>query len=249
LRSIAAAALLAAATTASAADPPFRAGERLAFRITYLHLLAGRAWLSVEAGGESDAATLRFIEEAKSEGFFAWLFHFRVNDRAAAEWDPETGCSWGIEKHLREGRASREQVIRFDPESGVATVRDPKIDATRFEVEPCVLDVLSALYVARIRGVSEAEPLYLPVFDNGKHYRLGVRFVRRDVLDLPAPLGRGVPTVVVEPQLIEGTGLFVKKGRLRLWLTDDGRRIPVRMQSKVPVGSVSADLESCELGP
>ncbi len=245
---MAAAALLVAATTASAADAPFGAGERLAFRISYLHLLAGRAWLSVEAG-EGGATTLRFLEEARSEGFFAWLFHFRVDDHAVAEWDPDTGCSWGIEKHLREGRASREQVVRFDPEAGVATVRDPKIDATRFDVEPCVLDVLSALYVARIRGVSEAEPLYLPVFDNGKHYRLGVRFVRRDVLDLPPPLGRGVATIVVEPQLLEGTGLFVKKGKLQLWLTDDERRIPVRMRSKVPVGSVSADLdESCDLG-
>jgi Protein of unknown function (DUF3108) len=240
-------ALLAASTAASAADLPFQPGERLVFRITYLHLLAGRAWLSVEAG-EGDAPTLRFVEEAQSEGFFAWLFHFRVKDRAVAEWEPGTSCSWGIEKHLREGRAVREQVIRFDPAAGVATVSDPKIDATRFEVEPCVLDVLSALYVTRIRGVAEGEPLYLPVFDNGKHYRLGVRFVRREILDLPPPLGPRTPAVVVEPQLLEGTGLFVKKGRLLIWLTDDQRRLPVRVRSKVAIGSVSADLESCDLG-
>jgi hypothetical protein len=51
--------------------------------------------------------------------------------------------------------------------------------------------------------------------------------------------------VIVEPQLAEGTGLFVKEknAKLRIWLTDDARRIPVRMRSKVAVGSVSADLE------
>ena len=70
------------------------------------------------------------------------------------------------------------------------------------------------------------------------------RALGREHLDLPMPLGPRVPTVVVEPQLLEGTGLFVKEGRLKLWLTDDARRIPVRMRSKVPVGSVSADLES-----
>jgi hypothetical protein len=53
-----------------------------------------------------------------------------------------------------------------------------------------------------------------------------------------------VPTVIVEPLLAEGTGLFVKEGRLKIWLTDDERRIPVRMRSKVAIGSVSADLES-----
>ena len=36
----------------------------------------------------------------------------------------------------------------------------------------------------------------------------------------------------------------MKEGRLKIWLTDDERRIPVRLRSKVAVGSVSADLES-----
>jgi hypothetical protein len=237
---------LATAAVLRAEEQPFGPGERLTFRITYLHLLAGRAWLSVESR-HGDDPTLRFVEEARSEGFFAWLFRFRVNDRAVAEWDPATGCSRGIEKRLREGKVARDQTVRFDAAESVAVVSDPKVSDTRFDVEPCVLDVLSALYVTRVRGVSEGSALDLPVFDNGKRFRLGVRFVGRDTLDLPAPLGPRVKTVVVEPQLVEGTGLFVKKGRLRIWLTDDARRIPVRMRSRAPVGSVSADLESCEL--
>ena len=75
-----------------------------------------------------------------------------------------------------------------------------------------------------------------------------MRFLERETLDLPRPLGPGVRTVVVEPQLVQGTGLFVKEGRLRIWLTDDARRIPVRMRSKVAIGSVSADLEAYEPG-
>jgi len=50
--------------------------------------------------------------------------------------------------------------------------------------------------------------------------------------------------VIIEPLLQAGTGLFVKKGRLKIWVTDDERRIPVRIRTKVAIGSVSADLES-----
>jgi Protein of unknown function (DUF3108) len=230
------------ALLALAAALPFAPGERLVFRISYAHLTGGHASLGVT--GEPGAATLRFTADAQSEGFFAWLFHFRVNDHTVARFDPLQGCSLGIEKHLREGKAVRDQVIVIDPRTGVAEVRDPKIKETRFQLEACPLDVLSALYVARIRGISEKEPLLLPAFDNGKNYVLQVRFVARDKLDLPPPLGNNVPTVIVEPQLAEGTGLFVKKGRLLLWLTDDARRIPVRMKSKVAIGSVGADLEA-----
>lgn len=216
-------------------------------RISYAHLLAGRASVSVLAtpGG---GAQLELVAEARSEGFFAWLFRFRVNDRTVARFDPASGCSLGIEKHLREGRAARDQLVRIDPESGVAEVEDAKVPQKRFELAPCTLDVLSAFYVTRLRGVPEGGSLELPVFDNGKHYRLGVRFVGRERLDLPAPFGKKYPTLVIEPQLVEGTGLFVKQGRLRIWLSDDARRVPVRLRSRVAIGSVSAELEKYDPG-
>jgi hypothetical protein len=245
LRAVALLAALLAGGPPVAADAGalrFGPGERVDMRVTYAALLAGRASLAVEPG--RDAASLRFVSVARSQGFFAWLFRFHVDDRTVAEWNPLTSCSLGIEKHLREGRATREQVVRIDPDRGRVEVEDRKVEQREFSLEPCVLDVLSALFVTRARGVSEQEPLKLPVFDNGKSYVLEVRFRGRERLDLPEPLGRDVPTIVVEPLLAEGTGLFVKKGRLAIWLTDDERRVPVRLRSKVAIGSISADLES-----
>lgn len=250
MRRARAALALAAALAApplGGSELPFAPGEKISMRISYAHLLAGRAWLSVARGSHEGRPALEFVAEARSQGFFAWLFRFRVEDRTVARWEPEGGCSLSIEKHLREGRAERDQVVTFDP-AGKARVEDRKLQQKEFELQPCTLDVLSAFFVTRLKGVPEQGQLELPVFDNGKHYRLGVRFLERETLDLPRPLGPGVRTVVVEPQLVQGTGLFVKEGRLKIWLTDDARRIPVRMRSKVAIGSVSADLEAYEPG-
>jgi hypothetical protein len=222
---------------------PFAPGERVELKISYAHLVAGRAVVRVQKD-EADPQALRFIAEAQSEGFFAWLFRFHVDDRTVARFLPETACSLGIEKHLREGKAQRDQVVRIDPETGVADVADAKVKQRRFQLDPCTLDVLSAFYVTRLRGVPEKGRLELPVFDNGEHYKLGVRFVKRETLDLPEPFGEDTKAIVIEPQLVEGTGLFVKEGKLQIWLTDDARRVPVRMKSKVAVGSVGADLVS-----
>jgi hypothetical protein len=240
--------LVAQASAAPAAELPFARGERLTLKITYAKLLAGRATASVTAHERDGRPLLRFVTTAKSQGFFAWLFRFRVDDRTHADWDPHSGCSLGIEKRLREGKAQRDQRVRIDPASGQAEVEDAKIAETLFQLEPCTLDVLSALYVTRIRGVPENGRLELPVFDNGKRYTLGVRLLGRETLDLPPPFGKKTPTLVVEPMLLEGTGLFVKEGRLKIWLSDDARRVPVRMRSKVAIGSVSADLEAYEAG-
>lgn len=245
------AALLAAARIANAEGPaawPLAAGERIVMRFSYLGLTAGRGTLRVVSAERDGRPILQFVAEAKSEGFFAWLLRYRVQDRTDAWFEPLAGCSLGIEKHLLEGKAVRDQVVSIDPVTGVAFVKDPKIAQDRFELAPCTLDVLSAVFMIRARAVAEQQPLLLPLFDNGKRYTLKVAWLGRETLDLPPPLGKRTKTIVVEPILAEGTGLFVKEGRLKLWLTDDERRIPVRLRTRVPIGSVSGDLESYQEG-
>jgi hypothetical protein len=39
-------------------------------------------------------------------------------------------------------------------------------------------------------------------------------------------------------------GLFLNQGNIRVWFTNDDRRIPVRMKAKVIIGSIVADLVS-----
>ncbi len=226
---------------------PFGAGERITMRVTYARIVAGHATMSVERGDQGGRPVLRFIQDVKSEGVFAWLFRYRVDNHLVAWWDPATGCSYGIEKKLRQGTFTRDQRVRIDP-AGTVEVVDRGGPPVAFKVPPCVLDVLSAFYVARARGVPADGTLAVPVYDAGRVYDLVFRVVGREVLDLPAPLGRGVATTIVEPLVPKGSGLFAQEGDLRLWVTEDARRIPVRARTRVAVGSVSADLESYAAG-
>lgn len=241
-------ALLVGAPVTARSPLPFQPGERLTMKLSYASIVAGRASLVVRQVTRDGRSVLQFETRARSEGFFSDLFDFRVRDRTRATWDPESGCSLEIEKRLREGRAVRDQLVTFDQAEGVAYVDDPKIDAESFEIGPCALDVLSALFVTRLRGVPENGSLRLPLFDNGKDYHLEVRFLRRETLDLPEPFGPDTPTIVLEPMLVEGTGLFVQRGRLEVWLTDDERRVPVRWSSKVPIGAVVGQVEAYQPG-
>jgi len=227
-----------------ATGAPLGTGERLVFRMTYAHLLAGRATIAVEPGTRDGLPVYHLRLDVGSEGVFAWLFRYRVDDHTVATWDPASGCSYGIEKHLREGRAVRDQLVTIDPTAGTAEVLDAKIGQKAFAVGPCALDVFSAFFVARQRGLAPGAALTVRVFDNGRLYDLPFRHLGYERIDLPAPLGPRVLTQVVEPVVPPGSGLFTQEGRLLVWVTADARRIPVRVRSKVPVGSVSGDLES-----
>ena len=239
-RARAGAALIGIAAAALAMALPFGAGERITMRVTYARLTAGRATMSVEAADHGGRPVLRFVQEVKSEGVFAWLFRYRVDNRLAAVWDPATGCSYGIEKNLRQGRFVRDQRVRIDPVARPRGDRGSQVAGGRLRraaLRP--RRVVRLLRGARPRRAADGQ-LAVRVYDSGRLYDLVFRVIGREVLDLPPPLGRRVRTSIVEPVVPRGSGLFAQEGDLRVWVTEDARRIPVRARTRVAVGSVSA---------
>lgn len=51
--------------------------------------------------------------------------------------------------------------------------------------------------------------------------------------------------VMVEPLVVEG-GLFKSEGSIIIWLTDDEVKMPVKVKSKVIIGSIDAELTKFE---
>jgi hypothetical protein len=77
-----------------------------------------------------------------------------------------------------------------------------------------------------------------------KSQPLEVRVLGRDRV---STAGGVFNCVVIEPVLKAG-GIFKNKGRLVIWLTDDERRMPVMMKSKVAIGSISVVLTEAKSG-
>ncbi|MBI5756229.1 MAG: DUF3108 domain-containing protein, partial [Nitrospirae bacterium] len=48
-------------------------------------------------------------------------------------------------------------------------------------------------------------------------------------------------TIQIKP-ILKFEGIFQRKGDVYIWLTDDNRKMPVKMRSKILIGSISADL-------
>ena len=51
--------------------------------------------------------------------------------------------------------------------------------------------------------------------------------------------------IMIEPMVVEG-GLFKSEGSIIIWLTDDEVKMPVKVKTKVIIGSIDADLTSFE---
>jgi hypothetical protein len=210
----------------------FSVGEHLVFDIAYGMVKAGTATMSIpDTQRVNGRLCLHIVTTAESSPFFSNLF--KVRDRVESLLDLDGIFSWRFEKHLREGRYKAERTELYDQVNRRVFYRNDTIPAPQY-----VMDILCAFYYTRTQALEVGGSLDLNAFGDGKVYPLRVLVHRRETIKVPA--GR-FPCIVVEP-VIKGEGIFNQKGKLTIWLTDDERRIPVLLKSKVLVGSIDCRL-------
>ena len=102
-------------------------------------------------------------------------------------------------------------------------------------------DPLSIFYWSRFPPLAVGGRLQRPVTDGKKHVLGVAHVVRRERIRVPAG---SFDTFLIEPDLRHVGGVFEKSpdAKLQLWVTADRRRLPVKLKSKVVVGSFTGEL-------
>jgi hypothetical protein len=222
-----------------AVDTPFHAGEWLKFSVQWGPIHAGTAILEVPTLGEwhgHPAYTL--VARAQSNAFVSRFY--KVRNFIESIWDRDAKFSYRYREDRHEGKYTEINEIVFDQEHNEAHYKDGRT----FPVPPRVQDALSAFYYARTQALPIGGSLIFDYHASRKSQPLEVRVLGRERVTTPAGTFN---CVVIEPLLRAG-GVFKNKGKLWIWLTDDDRRMPVMMKSKVAIGSVSVILQQAKEG-
>jgi hypothetical protein len=77
-----------------------------------------------------------------------------------------------------------------------------------------------------------------------KNYPLEVKVLKKERVEVDAGT---FDCLVVQP-ILQAAGVFEQKGTLTVWLTDDQKKMPVLMKSKVVIGSITTELTDYSLG-
>ena len=215
----------------------FDVGEKLTFVIRYGPVVAGSSTMSIpEIELINGEETYKIVTEARSSPFFSTFY--KVRDRVESYIDRDGLFTWRFEKYLREGKYRADRYVDYDQVNGWAVTN--KKDSMR--IPPCVQDILSSFYYIRTQELKVGKSLYIDNHADNKLYPLEVKVHKKERIKVKAG---EFDCVVVEP-ILRASGLFKSKGRLLVWLTDDERKIPVQMKSKIIVGYITAELKMME---
>jgi hypothetical protein len=217
----------------------FKQGEKLTFDVKYGFVTAGVATMHVPRIRKlSGRDVYHIIFEVNSVPSFDWVY--KVRDRYETFVDVGGLFPWRFEQHIREGNYSRDFSAFFDQRRGKAKTSEGEYDIPKY-----VNDIVSAFYLARTFDYSNMkvnDRINLQNFYKDRVYDLDVRYLGRETIEVPA--GK-FDCIIVEPLVQEG-GLFKSEGNIIVWLSNDEVKLPVRVKTKVVIGSIDADLTSYE---
>jgi hypothetical protein len=229
-------------------EPPFRPGEKLNFVLKWGKIPAGEASLEVRPINTVDGElAYHFVRTAKTNSVVDVFF--KVRDKIESFTDLNMSRSLLYKKKQREGGYKRDVMVKFDWNARQA--QSKRIDKNRtdppIEIPDGAFDPLSALYFTRFADIQEGSTVERPVTDGSNTVVGVVKVLKKETLKID---GKRYETYKLQPSTEGIGGVFKesKDAKLFVWVTADERRIPVKVKSKVVVGSFVGELASMELG-
>jgi hypothetical protein len=227
-----------AADEAVVSTHPFRIGERLTYEVSWLHITAATAVMEIIGMARvGDRTFAKLVGTAQSSPVLTAFFP--VDNRVESEIDFVSLVPEHMMFRRREGRKKEDIEYLFHQKDGkVTAVRGGGVPQS-LPIPAGTQDIISCLYYTRsVLPLKPGASLTMNVYHDKKIRPVEVRVEEIETIGSHWGDMKTARVLVIMPF----HGLFMNQGNIRVWLTTDERRTPLRMKAKVILGSIVADL-------
>jgi hypothetical protein len=217
---------------------PFPVGEELVYSIYWGIIPVGKTRVVSRWVEENGRRLLAIRYRTRSNRFIAKLYP--VDDTIEAIIDPTVFKPVRFKIVLREGGHRRDEVTTFDYDRLTAhwesRVKNSRKD---LPLENEARDLVSFMYSLRAQQFVPGSNYQYRVMADDKIYDLFVKAVAPEKVELPT-FG-AVDSLRLEPTAAFD-GLFVRKGKITVWVSQDERNVVTKLVGSVPVASIKVFL-------
>ena len=223
---------------------PFHPGEKLTYNISWSNVFsAGTAVMEVKEEKAADGReVLRFVSTARSIGMVNKVYPILDTVQSVVDYRSLQSISYDLSSS--HGKRKKKRSLLFDHEKRTVTYSENGAVET-LHVPDNTLDALSSLYYLRTKTEFVAgKTIVVDVHDSGKNWAVEVQVLGRERMKTPV----GEFNTIKLKTYPKYEGVFMNKGEIFIWITDDSRRVPVLMKSTITIGSIMATLTDMQLG-
>ena len=232
----------------SSKNGAFTTGERLEYRVHYGFITAGEAVITVDNKlfDKNGHTCYRVNVFGRSTPGFDIVL--RIRDNWGTYLDTTQLIPHQFYRTIEEGKYRKNEIVYFDHKSKSAEVKvwDRKKNKYKepknFKVPSGVQDMVSGYYFLRNIQYSKlkvGEVVNIPAFFEDTLYNFKVRYAGKERIETKVGEVNAIKLIPIMPE----NELFDGEDAIRVWLSDDPNKIPLKIQADMFVGAVEIDIK------
>lgn len=228
------------------ADDPaaiLRPGESLTYRVGWGLLgKAGEMKISARSETVDGLPRVRIVTTSATRGMVRALYPF--DGDAWILFDSATSRMLGGAAETKAGKKKTQASITFDHGKGEAIYTD-HLRTKRSAIVPIPagappVDFITALIQGRVWAMTPGQTRNAMVLFDDEFYPLQITAEREETISTPDGPRKAVLLV---PRMLENPkGMFRRGGEIHVWVSADEKRLPLRFEVKLKVGTAYAVL-------
>jgi len=216
--------------------------EKLSYRVEWRLVTAGEATLQFSRSERDWQLDLHLASAGLVSRLYGVLDTYKLTS-------DEHFCALRSSLDAQEGKRHSATVVEFDNARHKLSYSEKDFvkntaDKHELDVAPCTFELPGALIALRALRLEPGKTIAFPVTTGKKLVNAKVEAEAKDTVTVD---GKNYSTVRYQAFVFDNV-LYRRKGRLFVWMTDDGDRVPVRLQFQMgfPIGAITLDLEKRE---
>lgn len=219
----------------------FPVGEEIDYQIFWGVFMVGEATAKAEWIERDGRRLLSLNVRAKTNGLVEKIYP--VKEFLETIIEPVSFLPLSFEKDSHEGKRHYHELTTFDHAAGKGVWRSlsrKDKEPIEFVIQPDTRDLMGLMYWIRKEPFTAGETRQYEVMTDDRLYELIVEVGKKERVSL-SRYGK-VACLKMEPKG-KFQGMFVRKGRMWLWVADDPRGPICRVAASVPVASIKIMLK------
>lgn len=229
----------------------FTFGEELQFEVSYgwLNLAEARLQIARRAVHEKSRPHFKIDAYGKTKG--AATIFGKVNDNWGTHVDTSTLLPSLSYRNIEEGKYRKNEKVFFDQHNRKAKMelydRDNRTvkDSKEFKLPGNVQDLVSGFYYLRsmdLTTLKKGQAVLITGFFDKEIYNLKLIYEGSEQIQTNLGL---VDTYIFSPQVPKNK-LFRGEYPVKVWVTKDQNKIPVKIKANLFIGSLNIDISSAK---
>lgn len=210
--------------------------RKLNYILEFQNISAGNGYILLKEDSLNNQSVIKLKSEIKTNKYVDWLY--KIRNKITIYMDNSDLSLIKVINKISEGRYKKNH-------SALVDIKNMKIinDRGTKDIKQKIYSPLSIIFSIRERIISLEKNFQYKTYSNGKQKNINISLIGKE--KIKTPFGE-FNTIIFNPTSVNNKPILKNSGDMKIWYTDDNKKLPIKIELKIKYGSIILLLDNIE---